>query len=63
MDGFVSPRLGIRFEVGNGELQVFGPDGREWALPDEIARQRDEAEARIARLEARLRELGADPGA
>jgi len=28
MDGWVSPRLGIRFETSHGELVFYRPDGR-----------------------------------
>jgi Uma2 family endonuclease len=28
MDGFVSPRLGVRFDLSDGELQMFHPNGR-----------------------------------
>jgi hypothetical protein len=74
MSGWVSPRLGIRFEVGN-DLTIFGPDGRPFATylelaqqrdesdrrADEAARRADEAERRADRLAAKLRELGLDP--
>jgi Uma2 family endonuclease len=77
MNGFVSPRLGIRFELHLGRLTVFGPDGRPFRSPTEIMAERDEAEraaaeaerreaeatARAARLAAKLRELGGDPDA
>ena len=70
MNGFVSPRLGFRFVLDTGVLTVFGPDGRQLRTPTEIAAERDaaerkatEAEARAARLAAKLRELGGDPDA
>lgn len=28
INGFVSPRLGVRFEMKDGELTLYGPDGR-----------------------------------
>ncbi len=34
MKGFVSPRLGVRFEV-NGEIRLFAPDGREFRTREE----------------------------
>ena len=43
MDGHVSPRLGVRFDLAGGELTLCGPDGRAWVLPDETERQRAEA--------------------
>jgi Uma2 family endonuclease len=68
MDGHVSPRLGFKFAVKKGVLTVTGPDGRPLKTPTEIARDRDEAEQRLAderrkadKLAAKLRELGIDP--
>jgi Uma2 family endonuclease len=50
---FVSPRLGIRFEMTAPEMTVFGPDGRPFIPFDELRRNADDN----ARLAARLREL------
>jgi Uma2 family endonuclease len=75
VEGWVSPRLGIRFELGE-ELRLIGPDGRPFVSYVELARQRDEMERRseeaerrgeedrrrAERLAARLRELGEDVG-
>jgi len=46
MNGFTSPLLGIRFEVDEFGVRVFGPGGREFLTPTEMADQRDEAEQR-----------------
>jgi Uma2 family endonuclease len=70
-----SPRLGIRFDLSQGELRIFGPDGRPFMTYVELAAQRQAAEearehaqrdareaaARAERLAAKLRELGVDP--
>ena len=75
MAGWVSPRLGVRFELSEEELQIYRPDGQRFLNYLELARQRDRAEARAIEaeteleqqrqrsqaLEARLRELGIDP--
>jgi Uma2 family endonuclease len=72
--GWVSPRLGIRFELAD-DLTIFAPDGRPFESYAEIARQRDELERaahdatnraererqRAERLAARLRALGLEP--
>ena len=63
MNGWVSPRLGVRFTVQPEQLAVHGPDGRRFLTPAEIAAERDAAESKAARLAARLRELGVDPDA
>ena len=71
MDGWVSPRMGIRFAVGD-DVAVFYPDGRPFLtflqlgdLQQETARRADAeraradaAEKRADALAAKLRELG-----
>jgi Uma2 family endonuclease len=61
MDGWVSPRLGVRFDMSAGELRIFRPDGQPFVTFVELA-QRSEAERqRAERLAAQLRALGFDP--
>ena len=64
IEGWVSPRLGIRFELGE-TLEIFRPDGEPFRSPLEIAQQalvdRSAAKAQKERadaLVAKLRELG-----
>jgi len=60
--GWVSPRLKVRFDLGeNGDLLLFGPDGRPFATYLELIAQRDQAEQRVKRLEEQLRKLGVEP--
>ncbi|MDW8322111.1 MAG: Uma2 family endonuclease, partial [Armatimonadota bacterium] len=69
MEGWVSPRLGVRFGKGSEtELGLHLPNGRKMLSFMEIAqiaeRAQREAEAerqRAERLAAKLRELGIDP--
>jgi Uma2 family endonuclease len=68
IDNWISPRLGIRFDLSGEELQIFRPDGERFATYVEIAqraeqeRQRaEQAERRAARLAERLRAAGIDP--
>jgi Uma2 family endonuclease len=68
MDGWTSPRLGIRFDTSGEELRMFRPDGEPFRSHQELeqratqAEQRaTQAEQRAAQLEARLRELGIEP--
>lgn len=61
MEGWVSPRLGIRFAVVEKELQLFRPDGQKFVSYVEIDRQRELAEQRAERLAERLRSLGINP--
>jgi Uma2 family endonuclease len=70
MQGWVSPRLKVRFELVNGELELYGPDGRKFATYGELVEQRERAQeqARLAqeraeRLAAQLRALGVNPEA
>src|SRR5262249_13099137 len=59
MDGFVSPRLGIRFELSGPELVVRYPDGRPFLTFEELAAQHDQAEQRAERAEQRAARIAA----
>src|SRR5262249_18422295 len=77
MAGYVSPRLGIRFEPGKGpnNLMIFRPDGNPFLtyvqLMEQFEAERQRAEAERQRAEAerqraehyltKLRELGIEP--
>jgi Uma2 family endonuclease len=63
MQGWVSPRLGVRFEPAEDGLKIYTPQGTPFLTPVELAQQRDEAQQQAARLAAKLRELGIDPEA
>jgi Uma2 family endonuclease len=54
LHGWVSPRLGIRFDTSGEELRIFRPD-------NEPFRSHQELEQRTAQMAAKLRELGIDP--
>jgi hypothetical protein len=67
--GFVSPRLGIRFDLSDSEMAVFGPDGQRFLSFEELSaeRQRDQQlrleaqqQADQARLQADQARLQAD---
>jgi Uma2 family endonuclease len=45
-NGWVSPRMGIRFQLSQTELQIFMPDGEPFMSFVEIAQLREQAEAR-----------------
>lgn len=75
MEGWISPRLGIRFGTQGGELVLSRPDGVPFVNPEELealwaqAEKRAEeaetrakqAEARAERLAERLRQMGIEP--
>ena len=46
MHGWVSPRLGIRFELDSGMLQLYTPDGERFATYVEILEQREQERQR-----------------
>ncbi|HEY9752518.1 MAG TPA: Uma2 family endonuclease [Coleofasciculaceae cyanobacterium] len=72
---WVSPMLGIRFDLSGSELRIFGPDGQLFLTYGEIAQRAEQAEERAEqaeeraeqaeerarRLEERLRAMGIDP--
>jgi Uma2 family endonuclease len=68
MDGWISPRLGIKFQLTENDLQITHPDGRVFETFDNVATERDHLLAEKQQLEieknkrdAKLRELGIDP--
>jgi Uma2 family endonuclease len=62
IDGFISPRLGVRFLApGDSELVILRPDGSRFLTFLELSEVRDQEQQRTARLAAKLRELGVDP--
>jgi hypothetical protein len=75
MAGWVSPRLGVRFELGNEGLELYTPNGEQfldyldlYELKElereqkELAQQQKElAQQRAERLAAQLRAAGIEP--
>ena len=61
MLGWVSPRLGVRFELGDDGLEIYRPDGQKFLSYSELEEQRELAQQRAERLAAKLRELNIDP--
>lgn len=67
IDNWTSPRLGIYFDL-SGELQIYRPNGEQFATYVEIAQRleqaeqrADQAEQRPARLAEQLRAAGIEP--
>jgi hypothetical protein len=46
MHGWVSPRLGIRFELDSGVLQLYSSDGERFAAYVELLEQREQERQR-----------------
>ncbi|MBW4621175.1 MAG: Uma2 family endonuclease [Cyanosarcina radialis HA8281-LM2] len=68
MNGWVSPRLGIRFETGEGEMKIYHPDGQRFLTSIELSQRATQAELRLEQESQRaeqmaqyLRSLGVDP--
>ena len=47
MNAFVSPLLGVRFEVDEEDVAVYGPSGRRFLSPAEIEQERELAERQV----------------
>jgi Uma2 family endonuclease len=71
MNDWTSPRLGVRFDMSSGDLQLYKPDGTPFLSYDEYARlehnlveerkRANEQAQRAHALAAKLRELGINP--
>lgn len=68
MQGWVSPRLNIRFEPTENTLEMYRPDGERFLTYVELGEQltaerelRQADQQRIQALEEKLRELGVNP--
>ncbi|MEA5464859.1 hypothetical protein [Leptothoe sp. PORK10 BA2] len=68
IQGWVSPQLGIRFELMSESLEIYRPDGERFLtyveLGEQLAAERELRQAdrqRIQTLEEKLRELGINP--
>ncbi len=53
MHGWVSPRLGIRFDTSGEELQIFAPDGQPFVSFTTLKQQRQQAEQQRQQAEQR----------
>ncbi|AFZ23071.1 hypothetical protein Cylst_0744 [Cylindrospermum stagnale PCC 7417] len=51
MAGWVSPRLGIRFELSDGELQIYRPDGQRFLNFVELDQERQQERQRADQAE------------
>jgi Uma2 family endonuclease len=68
MSGWVSPRLGVSFELGEEGLEIYRPDGQKFLSYLELEEQKQLAQEqaeretqRAEKLAAKLRELNIDP--
>ncbi len=61
MDGWVSPRLQIRFQTASGDLEIYRPDGQKFLSYVELSRQNELVQQKADRLSEKLREMGINP--
>ena len=54
--GWVSPRLGIRFELSEDELKIYRPDGQLFLSYLEVEQQRQQAEERAELAQKRIKQ-------
>ena len=47
---YISPQIGIRFEMTKPEMTVYGPDGKQFLPFEELSRKADDNAKRAARL-------------
>jgi Uma2 family endonuclease len=62
MNDWVSPRLGIRFDMSSKELVLFAPDGTPFLSYLEVQRQLKERQAHLEKTRAELGETRAELG-
>jgi len=58
INGWISPRMNIRFDLSGEQLELYFPDGKKFTNLKEVSKQLAQSEERANRLAARLRELG-----
>lgn len=61
VQNWISPRLGIRFEITDESLNIFNPDGNKFLTYLEQVQQKEQALNAMSRYAAKLREMGIDP--
>ena len=59
MDAWVSPRLGIRFDLSGEELQIYRPDGTKFYSYVEICQLLEQEKQRAEQAEQRVEEMEA----
>ena len=57
INGWVSPRLGIRFELVDGDLQLYYPNGEPVVTYVELMQQREQAQSRLEQARRRKEQV------
>ena len=61
INGWVSPRLQIRFQITDEGLEIYRPDGQRFLTYSELGLELEQERSRVQALESKLRELGVNP--
>jgi Uma2 family endonuclease len=61
INGWVSPKLGIKFVLNPETLEIYRPDGRKFLSSLEWEQRAEQESQRAERLAEQLRALGVDP--
>jgi len=61
VNGWVSPRLGIKFDTSQGELVIYRPDGKRFLTSVQLYAELELERRRAEKLAAYVRSLGLDP--
>lgn len=61
IEGWVSPRLKVRFDITENGLALYSPTGQPFLSFAELESRATNAEQRVERLAERLRQAGIDP--
>ena len=61
INGWVSPRLQIRFQITDQGLEIYRPDGQRFLTYSELGLELEQERSRVQALESKLRELGVNP--
>lgn len=59
-NGWISPRLGIRFDMGGEELVIHGPDGKRFLTYEELFEEAEAAAAKASEAEERAKQAELD---
>ena len=54
MEGWVSPRLQIRFETASGDLEIYRPDGLKFLSYVELSRQMEQAQQQMEQTQEQM---------
>lgn len=56
MEGWVSPRMQIRFELNQGELELYRPDSQKFLTSVELEAEKQQAQQQVRQAEQQLRQ-------